>query len=311
MDGWAISVGTDHILASRPRNLGVCLTAGVAGDRITKLQLLVKPFELCCEWCEAEVHGRMTQMTFGAGKKEDPLQGRQFVITGGAGGIARACARQLLAQGARVLLVDVHAEGLAGAARELEGDNVQTIVSSIDSPLEAARVLGSVSHPIHGLIHMAGLFEPDPLDPADHSVWDRAMAANLTNGYDLAVAYKSRRDPSAVGRIVFCSSTAYRRGTSGYAAYAVAKAGLVGLTRSLSREFAPHTLVNAVAPGAILTSMTVEVLKQRGEHLLQGIPLGRFGEAEEVASVVTFLCGPGTSYVTGQTINIDGGTLNS
>lgn len=162
-----------------------------------------------------------------------------------------------------------------------------------------------------GLIHMAGLFEPDPLDPEDHSAYDRAIASSLTNGYDLAVAYQTRRDAAAVGRIVFCSSGAFRRGAPNCVAYSVAKAGIVGLTRSLSRRFAPHTLVNAVAPNAIRTAMTDQVFKQRGDAILATIPLGRFGEPEEIASVVTFLCSDGASYITGQTINIDGGASNS
>lgn len=133
----------------------------------------------------------------------------------------------------------------------------------------------------------------------------------MTNGYDLAVAYQTRRDRSAVGRIVFCSSGAYRRGVPGRVSYSVAKAGIVGLTRGLSRQFAPHTLVNAVAPNAIVTPMTEKVFKERGDAILASIPLGRFGEADEIASVVTFLCSSGASYITGQTINVDGGAWHS
>ena len=241
-----------------------------------------------------------------------PFEGRQFVVTGGAGGIGRICARQLLDRGARVLLVDVDAARLDAVKTSLDAGNLLTVhVSRIGSAQDATAALDAARRPIFGLIHMAGLFEPDPLEHEDHSVYDRALASSLTNGYDLGLAYQPRRDTASVGRIVFCSSGAFRRGTPGHVAYSVAKAGIVGLTRSLSRKFAPHTLVNAVAPNAIRTAMTDAVLKQRGDAILATIPLGRFGAPEEVASVVTFLCGEGASYITGQTINIDGGATNS
>jgi 3-oxoacyl-[acyl-carrier protein] reductase len=239
-------------------------------------------------------------------------EGRQFVITGGAGGIGKACARDLVDRGARVLLIDIDANRLGEVQAELRGgDRVAVHASRIGSPKEAAAALDAAGRPVYGLIQMAGLFEHDPLDPDDHSVWDRAMAANLTNAYDLAVAYQKRRDTSIVGRIVFCSSGAFRRGTPNRVSYATAKAGVVGLTRSLARQFAPHVLVNAVAPNAIVTGMTTTVMQERGDAILATIPLGRFGEPHEISSVVTFLCGKGASYITGQTINIDGGAWNS
>jgi 3-oxoacyl-[acyl-carrier protein] reductase len=110
---------------------------------------------------------------------------------------------------------------------------------------------------------------------------------------------------------VMCSSLAFRRGAVGRVAYSSAKAGIVGMVRALSREFAPHTLVNAVAPGFIRTSMTEDLAQTRGDEYLATIPLKRFGQPEDVAGVVSFLCGKGASYITGQTINVDAGMWNS
>ena len=210
------------------------------------------------------------------------------------------------------MLVDVDADRLDRVRNGLGGGGqVKTHVSSLGSPREAAAALDAAGRPVFGLIHMAGLFEPDPLDPDDHSAYDRALASSLTNGYDLGVAFQTRRDTNSVTRIVFCSSGAYRKGVPGRVAYSVAKAGVVGLTRGLSRQFAPHTLVNAIAPNAIRTPMTEKVFQERGDAILATIPLGRFGEAHEIASVVTFLCSDGATYITGQTINVDGGVWHS
>lgn len=237
---------------------------------------------------------------------------RHFVVTGGAGAIGKACARDLLARGAYVTLVDVDDERLLTARRELEqGDRVTLVTSCIQSPAEADAALGASGRPVHGLVNMAGLLEHDALDPGDISVWERSLAANLTNAYHLAVAYQRHRDTGSVGRIVMCSSLAFRRGTPGHVPYSAHKAGVVGMVRALSREFAPHTLVNAVAPGLIHTPMSDAIVQSRGEQYLATIPLKRFGRPEDVSAVVTFLCSDGAAYVTGQTISVDAGMSNS
>jgi 3-oxoacyl-[acyl-carrier protein] reductase len=165
---------------------------------------------------------------------------------------------------------------------------------------------------ICALIHLAGLFERDPFDPNDHGVWNRAIAANLTNAYDLAVAFATRYDNrDGPARIVLTSSVAYRRGSAGYPPYAAAKAGLVGLTRSLARRLAPDVLVNAVAPGLIDTRMAVDTIAERGEAYKNEIPVKRYGHPAEVASVIRFLCSRDSSYVNGQTITVDGGITNA
>jgi 3-oxoacyl-[acyl-carrier protein] reductase len=238
--------------------------------------------------------------------------GRRIVITGGAGGIGIATARAFLDRGAHVLLIDIEEDRLVAARDSLGGGSRVTLcASNLARPDSCARALDRIDGKLHALVHLAGVFERDPLDPADHGVWDRAIAANLTNAYDMCVAFIPRIDTAVPARIVLASSIAYRRGGVQRAAYSAAKGGIVGLTRALSRELAPAVTVNAVAPGIIVTRMTDEVIAMRGERLLTEIPLNRYGQPSEVASVIRFLCSDDASYVNGQTITIDGGITNA
>ncbi|HUB10553.1 MAG TPA: SDR family NAD(P)-dependent oxidoreductase [Acetobacteraceae bacterium] len=236
--------------------------------------------------------------------------GRRIVITGGAGGIGLATARTFLDHGAHVLLLDPDEQRLNEAKALLGGTRVFTVATDL-SALAVRDDLLARAKPIYALVHLAGLFERDPLDPEDHGVWDRAMAANLTNAYDLATLFPRYADPRGPSRMVFVSSVAFRRGSAGYVAYGAAKGGIVGLTRSLARRFAPGILVNAVAPGVILTRMIDQIIADRGDAYRQEIPLQRYGEPAEVASVIRFLCSRDASYVTGQTITVDGGLTNA
>jgi hypothetical protein len=155
------------------------------------------------------------------------LTDRWFAITGGAGGIGVATAAALLRAGGRVLLIDVAEDRLQAAARTLGAEGrVVTWRSTLADPANCAEALASVPDPFHGLVHLAGLFEPDPMSATDHGVWDRAIAHNLTNAYDMAIAFQARHAVPA--RIVFASSIAYRRGSAGRAAYSAAKGGVVG-----------------------------------------------------------------------------------
>lgn len=237
--------------------------------------------------------------------------GKRFVITGGAGGIGIATARQLIDRGGHVIVVDRSAEHLEQAREALGRIRIGLFESALETPEDCAAALDAAGAPVHAMIHLAGLYERDPLDPADHGVWNRTIAANLTNAYDMAVAFASRFDRREPARIVFASSVAFRRGSPDYAAYGAAKGGIVGLTRSLSRKFAPDILVNAVAPGVIETRMAATTIAERGDRFLQDIPLRRFGQAPEVASVIRFLVSRDASYITGQTITIDGGMTNA
>jgi len=235
---------------------------------------------------------------------------KRIVITGGAGGIGIETARTFLDHGAHVVLVDLEVERLEAARAALGVNRVFTVVSDLATPADCVDIMERAK-PAYALVHLAGVFERDPLLSEEHGVWDRAIAANLTTAYDMAVAFRTRTDPRAASRIVFASSVAYRRGSADRAAYAAAKGGIVGLTRALSRKYAPDILVNAIAPGLIVTRMSEQIIVERGEAYRNEIPLGRFGQPSEVASVIRFLCSKDASYVTGQTITIDGGITNA
>jgi 3-oxoacyl-[acyl-carrier protein] reductase len=241
-----------------------------------------------------------------------PFAGRCVVITGGAGGIGMACARLFLQGGTAVHLVDVDGDRLAAAHGELAALGMVTShCSPLDSPAACRDAYASAGVPASLLVHMAGVFEPDPLDADDRTVWQRAIASNLTNAYDMAIAFRAQLPAGRDGAIVLCSSRAFQRGAPGRAAYTAAKGGVVGLARTFSREFAPRIRVNAIAPGLILTRMTESLVAQVGEQRLAEIPLGRFGTPEDIAHAALFLCGDAASYITGQLLTVDGGTLNS
>jgi 3-oxoacyl-[acyl-carrier protein] reductase len=237
--------------------------------------------------------------------------GKRIVITGGAGGIGIETARTFMAFGAHVVMVDIDAARLEEAQKQLGRVRLAIQVSALDTPKECARVIESAGAPAFALVHLAGVFEPDAMDPEDHGVWNRAIAANLTNAYDLAVAFATRYDKREPARIVLTSSVAYRRGSADYPPYGAAKGGIVGLTRSLSRRLAPGVLVNAIAPGPIDTRMAAPTLARGGDAYIQAIPLKRVGKPSEVASVIRFLCSRDSSYITGQTITVDGGLTNA
>jgi 3-oxoacyl-[acyl-carrier protein] reductase len=239
------------------------------------------------------------------------LRERTIVITGAAGGIGTAIARMADQEGARLLLVDPNEKALAEIVHSLGGKKHVPVASFLDSPDECARVLAKIDGPIYGLVHMAGIFVPHELTPAARKTYDQTIAANMTNAFDLVCAMNDRLTGDVPARIVLATSQAYRRGSLGHVAYSMAKGGIAGLVRALARNFRARALVNGVAPGVIDTGMPAHILAVRREDILKEIPLGRLGRPEEVAGVVMFLLGPLSTYVTGQIINIDGGTNNS
>ena len=246
----------------------------------------------------------------------DFYKGKRVAVIGAAGGIGSACAAAFAARGADLLLIDINADGLAKVAAGLSGaGSVATHVSDLTGPEKCAAALDAAGGPIYAMVHMAGVYQDDPLDPAQHDIYDRAIASNLTAAYDLVIAFHARRAQGEgfMPRIVLASSIAFRRGSIAAVAYSAAKAGIMGLVRALSKRWGHDLQINAIAPGIIGTAMTAHIYAdpEKRARFMAEIPMGRFGEAHEVASVVEFLCGPASSYVTGQCIQIDGGSFNA
>jgi len=239
---------------------------------------------------------------------------KTIVITGGAGGIARATIPILLEDGAKLCLIDPDSDGLAKIKAEMDaGDRLETVASLIDSPSACEASVSGIDGPIYGLVHLAGIFLQDELDAASRPIWNDVIAANLTNAFDMAAACRPKLDPSGESRMIFISSVAFRRGSFDHIAYTAAKGGIVGLVRALSKKLAPNTLVNGLAPGIIETKMPEHLLaeERRRKRLIAETSLKRFGQPHEIGTVIQFLLGPGSSFITGQVINVDGGVANT
>jgi 3-oxoacyl-[acyl-carrier protein] reductase len=167
------------------------------------------------------------------------------------------------------------------------------------------------SAPISGVIHLAGAHGKDLELGKDQSHWEEMINANLKNAYDLTTAVMENLDLSRLVHFVFTTSIAYRRGAYENIAYSISKAGIVGLTRSLAKRIGARGVVNAIAPGIIDTKMPGEYISRHKDRLLTQIPMHRFGEVDEVANLISFLMSDKCTYITGQVINIDGGSFNS
>lgn len=166
----------------------------------------------------------------------ESLLDHHVIVTGAAGGIGQACVRWFLETGAHVTLVDQDETRLQALRLDLDDKSVTVVSSDLSDAEECRRAINAAGRPVYALVHMAGVFEHDPLDLNDLSVWERAMAGNLRNAYQMVMAFRAARKPDALSRVVLCSSRAFQRGTAGRASYAAAKGGVVGLVRAFSRD---------------------------------------------------------------------------
>ncbi len=235
------------------------------------------------------------------------LSGKRVLVLGGAGAIGRATVLALAALGAQTIVADVDGDGARKVANEVGGTSLALDVTAPDDAVRAVRDLGG---PLHGLVHAAGVASAAAFGEISAAEWDRVSAIDL-RGPVLLTQGMADLLASPGGSVVFVTSLAASRvlASSGEVtpAYSAAKAGLAIASDSLAAVFGPRGIrVNAVAPGFIVSPMTAGS-GQTSDWIIEHTALGRWGEPGEVASVIAFLIGDGASYITGETIVIDGG----
>ncbi|MGH7474657.1 MAG: 3-oxoacyl-[acyl-carrier-protein] reductase [Longimicrobiales bacterium] len=241
------------------------------------------------------------------------LSGGVAVVTGGSRGIGRGIADHLARAGARVAIVARGADRAAAAATELDGDGHRGFGCDVADPAASNALIETVEEelgPITVLVNNAGVTEDNLLVRITDEAWDRVLDTNLKGAFNLIRAVARGMMRRRGGRIINITSVVGLTGNKGQANYAASKAGLIGLTKAVARELASRgVLCNAVAPGYIETEMTASLGEVARETLLGQIALGRLGTADDVANVVRFLAGPGSAYITGQVIVVDGGMV--
>lgn len=246
------------------------------------------------------------------------LEGKVALITGGSRGIGRAIALRLASMGARVAITYLsHTQSAQETLEALsamggEGIALQGDVASARDVEACFQQVLSAWGGVDILVNNAGIIKDSLLVRMDEETWDRVLAVDLRGAYLCSRAALKGMLRKRWGRIINIGSVVGIAGNPGQANYAAAKAGLIGLTRSIAKEVASRGItVNYIAPGYITTDIVEDLPQELKENILKRIPMGRFGKPEEIASLTAFLCTDEASYITGQVIAVDGGLVIS
>jgi 3-oxoacyl-[acyl-carrier protein] reductase len=243
------------------------------------------------------------------------LKGRVALVTGASQGIGRACALALAEAGATVAAAARNRDNLAAVVDEIlqAGGAAQAFpmdVASDEQIKSASKSVLATLGKVDILVNNAGITRDQLLLRMKRADWDTVLATNLTAAYLLIQQVVGGMMRQRWGRIINITSVVGQMGQIGQANYAASKAGLIGLTVALAREFGSRNVtVNAVAPGFIETAMIAGLPAEHKENLLKMVPLGRLGADREVALAVRFLASEDASYITGHVLNVNGGML--
>jgi 3-oxoacyl-[acyl-carrier protein] reductase len=246
------------------------------------------------------------------------LHGRVAIVTGGSRGIGKAIVELLAALGAQVAVNYVKgSEAAEAVVSKIRGRGVDAISfqADVQKPLEAQRLIDATIEQfkrVDILVCNAGIWEGSPLEDMAEDLWDRTIDVNLKGTWTVCRAVVTQMKRQRYGKIVILTSTAGQRGEANYSNYAASKGAQIAFTKSLAEEFGEWGInVNSVAPGWVDTEMTQAALgdlKQR-ELIAARIPLGKIATPEEIAAPVAFLCSEWARHITGEVLNVNGGSV--
>jgi 3-oxoacyl-[acyl-carrier protein] reductase len=241
------------------------------------------------------------------------LTGKRALVTGASGGIGREIAKALAAAGANVALSGTRVAALEETAGMLKAGNHPILPANLSDLDAVDRLVPAAEAALGGLdilVNNAGMTRDNLFMRMKNEEWDEVIAVNLTAAFHLTRAVLRGMMKQRFGRIISITSVVGVAGNPGQGNYAASKAGLIGMSKSLAQEVASRNItVNTVAPGFISSAMTDELNDKQRETILQKIPAGRLGTAEEVAGCTVFLASDAAAYITGHTLNVNGGML--
>ena len=243
------------------------------------------------------------------------LDGRVALITGGARGIGKSIARRYISEGADIALCDVKLDDAQISALELssKGGNAKAYLMNVADDASVDEAVKNVMDEfgrIDILINNAGITRDTLMLRMKQDDWNAVMSVNLTGTFNVSKSVVRFMVKARFGRIINIASVVGVIGNAGQANYSASKAGIIGLTKTMAKEFASRDItVNAIAPGFIRTEMTEHLPEEAKEAFLKVIPLNRPGTPEDVAGTAVFLASDDASYITGQVICVDGGMV--